>query len=71
MLRTTPYYKRNLPQICSFFVKGECKRGAECPYRHEMPSTGAQSVLILLSIPACALPYCQMMLSADFRPCMC
>ena len=41
MQRTTPYYKRNLPQICSFFVKGECKRGAECPYRHEMPSTGA------------------------------
>ena len=26
--------------ICSFFVKGECKRGAECPYRHEMPTTG-------------------------------
>ena len=41
MQRTTPYYKRNLPQICSFFVKGECKRGAECPYRHEMPTTGA------------------------------
>ena len=28
------------PPICSFFVKGECKRGAECPYRHEMPTTG-------------------------------
>ena len=26
--------------MCSFFVKGECKRGAECPYRHEMPTTG-------------------------------
>ncbi|KAA6419845.1 MAG: zinc finger CCCH domain-containing 40-like [Trebouxia sp. A1-2] len=38
--RTTPYYKRNRAPICSFFVKGECKRGAECPYRHEMPSTG-------------------------------
>ena len=43
MQRTTPYYKRNLPQICSFFVKGECKRGAECPYRHEMPTTGVSS----------------------------
>jgi len=29
--------KRNLPHICSFFVKGECKRGEECPYRHELP----------------------------------
>ena len=32
--------QRNRAQICSFFVKGECKRGAECPYRHEMPTTG-------------------------------
>ncbi|KAK9820416.1 hypothetical protein WJX72_010055 [[Myrmecia] bisecta] len=38
--RTTPYYKRNQAPICSFYVKGECKRGAECPYRHEMPQTG-------------------------------
>lgn len=40
MQRTTPYYKRNRAPICSFFVRGECKRGAECPYRHEMPTTG-------------------------------
>ena len=26
--------------MCSFFAKGKCNRGAECPYRHEMPSTG-------------------------------
>jgi pre-mRNA-splicing factor RBM22/SLT11 len=32
-----PYYARNAPHICSFFVKGECKRGDECPYRHETP----------------------------------
>lgn len=38
LARTTPYYKRNLPHICSFWVKGECKRGEECPYRHEKPS---------------------------------
>uniref|UniRef100_A0A7M5V0B2 Pre-mRNA-splicing factor RBM22 n=1 Tax=Clytia hemisphaerica TaxID=252671 RepID=A0A7M5V0B2_9CNID len=37
LARTTPYYKRNRPHICSFWVKGECKRGEECPYRHEMP----------------------------------
>ncbi|KAF5373769.1 hypothetical protein D9758_000643 [Tetrapyrgos nigripes] len=37
LARTDPYYKRNRPKICSFFVKGECKRGNECPYRHEQP----------------------------------
>ena len=34
LARTTPYYKRNRPHICSFWVKGECKRGEECPYRY-------------------------------------
>lgn len=24
-------------------MRGECKRGAECPYRHEMPTTGPLS----------------------------
>eukprot|EP01083_Nonionella_stella_P139530 425790_1 len=38
--RSGPYYKRNLPRICSFYVKGECTRGEECPYRHEKPLTG-------------------------------
>lgn len=38
LARSTPYYKRNRPHICSFWVKGECKRGEECPYRHEMPT---------------------------------
>ena len=38
LARTTPYYKRNRPHICSFWVKGECKRGEECPYRHERPN---------------------------------
>ena len=33
LARTTPYYKRNRPHIFSFWVKGECKRGEECPYR--------------------------------------
>ena len=27
-----------MPHICSFWVKGECKRGEECPYRHEKPT---------------------------------
>ncbi|PVU93939.1 hypothetical protein BB561_002932 [Smittium simulii] len=38
MSRHNPYYKRNMPHICSFFVKGECTRGNECPYRHELPT---------------------------------
>ncbi|CAH0387857.1 unnamed protein product [Bemisia tabaci] len=38
LARTTPYYKRNRPHICSFWVKGECRRGEECPYRHEKPT---------------------------------
>ncbi len=38
LARSAPYYKRNRPHICSFWVKGECKRGEECPYRHERPN---------------------------------
>jgi pre-mRNA-splicing factor RBM22/SLT11 len=34
LARTDPYYKRNRPKVCSFFVKGECTRGTECPYRY-------------------------------------
>lgn len=34
LARTDPYYKRNRPRICSFFAKGECNRGSECPYRY-------------------------------------
>ncbi|XP_010491303.1 PREDICTED: zinc finger CCCH domain-containing protein 4-like [Camelina sativa] len=41
--RTTPYYKRNRPQVCSFYTIGECNRGAECAFRHEMPETGELS----------------------------
>lgn len=37
LARTNPYYKRNRPHVCSFFVKGECNRGSECPFRHEKP----------------------------------
>ncbi|KAG9153391.1 hypothetical protein Leryth_017293 [Lithospermum erythrorhizon] len=41
--RTSPYYKRNRAHICSFYVRGQCTRGLECPYRHEMPETGELS----------------------------
>ncbi|GMH03929.1 hypothetical protein Nepgr_005768 [Nepenthes gracilis] len=41
--RTTPYYKRNRAHVCSFYIRGECTRGVECPFRHEMPVTGELS----------------------------
>ena len=37
MARMEPRYQRNLPKLCSFFAKGECNRGPDCPFRHEMP----------------------------------
>lgn len=30
-------YNRNKPHLCSFYAKGECKRGDLCPFRHELP----------------------------------
>ena len=49
LARTDPYYKRNRPQICSFFVKGECKRGAECPYRLVLPTYSSKHVHLILT----------------------
>ncbi|KAI8047354.1 uncharacterized protein B0P05DRAFT_566218 [Gilbertella persicaria] len=40
LARSEPYYKRNRAHLCSFYVKGECKRGDGCPYRHEKPTEG-------------------------------
>lgn len=37
LARSDPGYKRNRPHLCSFFAKGSCSRGDECPYRHELP----------------------------------
>lgn len=30
-----PSAKRNLPHICTFYLKGQCNRGQLCPYRHD------------------------------------
>ncbi|QRW00761.1 pre-mRNA-splicing factor SLT11 [Ceratobasidium sp. AG-Ba] len=43
LARTDPYYKRNRAHLCSFFAKGQCNRGAECPYRHELPQENEMS----------------------------
>jgi pre-mRNA-splicing factor RBM22/SLT11 len=45
LARQAPYYKRNAPQICSFFVKGECNRGDQCPYRCVFPCQFDQLML--------------------------
>eukprot|EP00013_Stygamoeba_regulata_P004441 CAMPEP_0177637022 /NCGR_PEP_ID=MMETSP0447-20121125/4753_1 /TAXON_ID=0 /ORGANISM="Stygamoeba regulata, Strain BSH-02190019" /LENGTH=317 /DNA_ID=CAMNT_0019138929 /DNA_START=257 /DNA_END=1210 /DNA_ORIENTATION=- len=37
LARDRPYYKRNLPRVCTFFTSGTCNRGKECPYRHIIP----------------------------------
>ncbi|KAF6763947.1 pre-mRNA-splicing factor SLT11 [Ephemerocybe angulata] len=43
LARTDPYYKRNRANICSFFLKGDCNRGDDCPYRHERPIAASSS----------------------------
>lgn len=40
LARMTPYYKRNEARICTFYVKGACNRGTDCPFRHELPQGG-------------------------------
>lgn len=37
IIGTEPYYVRNQPRVCSFFIKGNCNRGFECPFRHTVP----------------------------------
>ena len=36
LARTEPYYKRNRPHLCSFYAKGDCNRGDDCPYRYAL-----------------------------------
>ena len=48
LARTTPYYKRNRPHICSFWVKGECRRGEECPYRSVLEKLWIRLVVIIV-----------------------
>jgi hypothetical protein len=47
LARTEPYYKRNRPHVCSFYAKGDCNRGTECPYRY--------GLLCPSSLPLCRM----------------
>lgn len=40
LARMTPYYKRNEARICTFYTKGACNRGQDCPFKHELPQGG-------------------------------
>ena len=45
LARKAPNFDRNRARVCSFFAKGECKRGKSCPYRHELPSSARDDPL--------------------------
>lgn len=53
LARKDPYYKRNRPHICSFFVKGECTRGAECPFRYARWFSRGEYLGAVLIVAAC------------------
>jgi len=42
LARTAPYYKKNQPHVCTFFMKGNCNRGDACPYSHSVEQLNAQ-----------------------------
>jgi len=39
-LMTCGHLQRNRAKVCTYFIRGKCNRGAECPFRHEMPEGG-------------------------------
>lgn len=41
--RTTPYYERNRAHVCTFWLRGECTRGALCAYGHRAPEENAMN----------------------------
>ena len=45
LARKAPNFDRNRARVCTFFAKGECKRGKSCPYRHELPTTARDDPL--------------------------
>ncbi|KAK1444194.1 pre-mRNA-splicing factor rbm22 like protein [Babesia gibsoni] len=35
LARVAPYYRRNKPRVCTFWLRNACNRGEECPYSHD------------------------------------
>lgn len=45
LAKSDPNYSRNRAHVCSFYVKGDCARGTECPYRCVSRSSAPSSSL--------------------------
>ena len=43
LAKNYPDYRKNEPHVCSFFLKGQCNRGLECPYKHDKNETNTVS----------------------------
>lgn len=52
LARQEPDYKRKRPQLCSAFARGNCTRGEDCPYQHQLPIDGPFRPLITDAAPA-------------------
>ena len=46
MSKKYPTEKTTQPDICTFYKKGQCNRGNECPYRHEKPTKEADGNIV-------------------------
>ena len=44
--QTSSYVMRDRSSVCSFYAKGNCKRGPLCPFLHEMPDKKIVSATI-------------------------
>jgi pre-mRNA-splicing factor RBM22/SLT11 len=38
MARAEPYQRHNAPNFCPMYIKGNCIKDRDCPYRHDLPS---------------------------------
>jgi len=70
-----PYAVKSKASICSFYVKGNCKRGSDCPFTHQMPDVakkvdtqkGAKSESILLNVRSRSITFAKTSASSKIR----
>eukprot|EP00762_Andalucia_godoyi_P002069 ANDGO_02638.mRNA.1 Zinc finger CCCH domain-containing protein 4 len=43
LTKDQPYFARNKPFVCGYWLKGKCTRGEYCPFRHDQDATAASS----------------------------